>query len=442
MYEDLFKRLKRHAHTASSLGSLATHFMLHSSDTSRAEALQHALGSLKGPMMKVAQLLSTIPDMLPQEYVEALSTLQSQAPPMGWLFVKRRLKIELGPHWETLFESFEKEASAAASLGQVHKATSKEGQPLAVKIQYPDMDSVVQADISHLKIALALYEKSQKTIHTEDILEEIKVYLNQELDYKREAQSMEAFGEFFSNHPIIQVPKPIPLLSTQRVISMTWLEGLPLSHFEDASEETRNHLATALFRAWYSPLYQAGILHGDPHLGNYTASSDGAYLNLLDFGCIRVFEADFVVGILTLYEALQHNNLKKAAEAYELWGFKNLSFELIEILNLWASYLYAPLLDNSVRFIHPDLNTQYGQNIAKVIHEKLKSAGGLKPPRTFVLMDRAAVGLGAVFLRLRARLNWHLLFCELTQEFSRSNLSNKQNILLKKNKLEGEKLSL
>jgi predicted unusual protein kinase regulating ubiquinone biosynthesis (AarF/ABC1/UbiB family) len=200
---------------------------------------------------------------------------------------------------------------------------------------------------------------------------------------------------------------------------MEWVEGYPLTYFEEADESTRNHLAKTLFMAWYTPLYTAGLLHGDPHLGNYTATPDGQKINLLDFGCVRIFEPSFVEGILILYDALKHKNQKKAAEAYELWGFQNLSFELIETLNLWATYLYDPLLDDQVRFIHPELNSQEGQRLAKVIHEKLKALGGATPPRTFVFMDRVAVGLGSVFLRLKAKLNWHDLFQELTQNFQK-----------------------
>ncbi len=417
---DLLHRLKRHAQTTASLGTLATKFLWHKDDdASKARALTETLGGLKGPLMKVGQILSTIPDMLPSDYVEALSSLQSKAPPMGWLFVKRRLKAELGDGWESCFGSFEKEARHAASLGQVHKAMDLQGKDLAVKIQYPDMSSVIEADLQQLKLLLKVYEQSQKSIKTEEVFDEIATHLRQELDYCREARFLQSFKELLKDQPFVVVPTVDTASSTQHLLTMEWVEGYPLTNFEEADESTRNHLAKTLFMAWYTPLYTAGLLHGDPHLGNYTATPDGQKINLLDFGCVRIFEPSFVEGILILYDALKHKNQKKAAEAYELWGFQNLSFELIETLNLWATYLYDPLLDDQVRFIHPELNSQEGQRIAKVVHEKLKALGGATPPRTFVFMDRVAVGLGSVFLRLKARLNWHDLFQELTQNFQK-----------------------
>src|SRR6478735_1835905 len=112
-----------------------------------AASLAAALGGLKGPIMKVAQLLATIPEALPAEYAAELGQLQSQAPPMGWAFVRRRMAAELGPDWESKFGNFEREAAASASLGQVHEALSHDGRPLAVKLQYPDMQSAVEADL-------------------------------------------------------------------------------------------------------------------------------------------------------------------------------------------------------------------------------------------------------------------------------------------------------
>jgi predicted unusual protein kinase regulating ubiquinone biosynthesis (AarF/ABC1/UbiB family) len=428
--KSLLHQIKRHVQTTTSIGGLATKLLWHRDDVSRAQAFTDTLGGLKGPVMKVAQILSTIPDMLPSEYVEALSSLQSKAPPMGWLFVKRRLKDELGSEWQTLFGSFEKEATHAASLGQVHKATDFNGNSLAVKVQYPDMASVIDADLQQLKLLLKLYEQSQKSIQTEEVFEEIAVHLRQELDYRQEAKFLTAIKDLLKDHPDVCIPTVDSPRSTKHLLTMEWIEGHPLTHFELADESVRNHLAKTLFKAWYTPLYKAGLLHGDPHLGNYTATPNGQTINLFDFGCVRVFDPAFIEGILILYDALQSNNRKKAADAYALWGFQNLSNDLIETLNLWATYLYDPLLDDRVRFIHPELNSKEGQARAKIIHEKLKALGGATPPRTFVFMDRVAVGLGSVFLRLKAKLNWHDLFQEVIQDFQKETfLQNQKRVL-------------
>src|SRR6266849_1662967 len=158
-------------------------------DRSRnAAELAAALGGLKGPIMKVAQLLATIPDALPTEYVTELQKLQSEAPPMGWAFVKRRMSAELGRDWEKKFQSFEHQPAAAASLGQVHRARSLDGARLACKLQYPDMQSAVEADLQQLQWLLAIRRRLDAAIDTSEIGKEIGARVREELDYRREAK--------------------------------------------------------------------------------------------------------------------------------------------------------------------------------------------------------------------------------------------------------------
>src|SRR6187200_1214326 len=153
-----------------------------------AAELAAALGGLKGPIMKVAQLLATIPEALPPEYITELTKLQSQAPPMGWAFVKRRMQAELGADWQAKFANFEHHPAAAASLGQVHRAQSLEGAELACKLQYPDMKSAVEADLQQLGWLLAIRRRMDPAIDTSEIGQEVGARLREELDYHREAK--------------------------------------------------------------------------------------------------------------------------------------------------------------------------------------------------------------------------------------------------------------
>ena len=156
-----------------------------------ADIILNALGGLKGPLMKVAQLLSTIPDALPKEYADKLQTLQAEAPSMGWLFVKRRMRTELGNDWEKKFVKFDKTAIKAASLGQVHQAIEKKSNKLlACKLQYPNMDTTITADLKQLKIILKIYKQIESTIDTEEIYLELKDRLYEEVDYKNSINSM------------------------------------------------------------------------------------------------------------------------------------------------------------------------------------------------------------------------------------------------------------
>ena len=435
-------RFKRYAKVTSAMGGLAARLAgekylgIKINREQHAADLRAALGGLKGPLMKVAQILATIPDAIPKEYVNELSHLQADAPSMGWLFVKRRMKAELGENWLNHFKDFSKNASAAASLGQVHFAEDNQGQKLACKLQYPDMGSAVQADLKQLKLIFSLYEKYDSAISTQSIHEELSDRLKEELDYSHEIQNMNLYRHMLSDYNEITLPKPIESLSTNRLLTMTRIDGLKIMQFiaENSDIEIRNQVAMNMFKAWYVPFYKFGVIHGDPHLGNYSIRPDGG-INLMDFGCIRIFRPDFVTGVIELYKALRDGNEEQAVNAYKRWGFENPSKELISVLNIWANFIYQPLLEDKVRLINPSASGQYGRETAEKVHEELKKIGGVKPPREFVLMDRAAVGLGSVFMHLKAEVNWYRIFNDLVGDFSEEELLKKQQGAIKKSGL-------
>ena len=433
MKEDnnLVSRVKRYSRVTTSLTSLATKFAgkkylnFDLSDQKYAAQITEILGNLKGPLMKVAQLSATIPDLLPEEYARKLAELQSNAPPMSWVFVKRRMKAELGDNWENNFSSFDKEASFAASLGQVHKAKLKNNEIVACKLQYPDMSSAVEADLNQLKIIFKIYSSYNKSIQIREIYKEIEARLKEELDYKLEHRHLKIFEYMHKKNYFIKIPKVYKNISTQRLLVMEYLDGKKLIEYKNSSQKIRNELAKNLFMAWYLPFYKYGIIHGDPHLGNYSVNKDNN-INLFDYGCIRVFPAKFVKGVIDLYFALKEKNDQKIKLAYKAWGFNDIDDGLMNVLNKWALFLYDPILKNEVRRIQDSDSGIYGAKIANEVHKELKKYGGVKPPREFVFMDRAAVGLGSIFIHLRAEINWYKLFHELIKDFSVKNLEANQ----------------
>jgi predicted unusual protein kinase regulating ubiquinone biosynthesis (AarF/ABC1/UbiB family) len=280
----------------------------------------------------------------------------------------------------------------------------------------------------------SIYGQYDKSIKTEHIHAELSERLREELDYRREARATKMYGHMLCGEKGVRVPEIIDELSTNRLLTSTWLEGKKILTFKDAPQKDRNQLALNMFRAWYVPLYYYGIIHGDPHLGNYSVRDDLS-LNLLDFGCIRVFPPSFVRGVIDLYRALQNKDDALAVHAYETWGFKNLSKEQVETLNIWASFLYGPILEDKTRHIGHADGAVYGRDTAEKVHTKLrelsKDMGGIAVPREFVFMDRAALGLGSVFIHLNAEINWYRVFNELIEGFDEKKLEKAQNSVLK-----------
>lgn len=392
-----------------------------------AKALAAALGKSKGPLMKVAQMVSTVPDFLPPEYADELSQLQAQAPAMGWPFVRRRMRAELGADWQSKFAEFGKEAAHAASLGQVHRATLHDGREVACKLQYPDMASAVESDVGQLKMMLGMFKRLDGSVDPSEVVEEITDRLREELDYAREAKHMALYQHLLRDADYVQVPDLVPELCTDRLLTMSWVSGERLDDYESAPQDVRNTIARNLFWTWWRPFTGAAVIHGDPHLGNYQVTQDGQGLNLLDFGCIRIFPPNFVAGVVDLYRGLLADDFDAIYAAFEKWGFKGLNTELVEVLAIWARFIYGPLIDDRVRSVADGIKPgDYGRKEAFAVRKLLKEKGPVTIPREFVFMDRAAIGLGAAYLRLGAELNYHQLFEESLDGFSEAALGEAQ----------------
>ena len=257
------------------------------------------------------------------------------------------------------------------------------------------------------------------------------------LDYFQESRHMRLYGLIFENDELIRVPNVNQSLSTRRLLTMSWMEGNPLLNYKDHDLESRNVIARAMFKAWWFPFSHYGIIHGDPHLGNYTIFENEenrpAGINLLDYGCMRAFPVKFVQGVIDLYQGLRTDNRDLIVHAYETWGFSGLSNDLIDILNIWANFIYGPLLEDRERSLADGISpAEYGRSQAFQVHKGLREKGPVTVPREFVFMDRAALGLGGVFLHLNARLNFYRIFNEYIENFDMDVLSQRQKAAFEK----------
>lgn len=386
------------------------------------------LGNLKGVFLKAAQLTSMIPGFLPEAQRQALSVLCTHSPAMGWPFVLRRLNKEWGENWPKRISFFEKQAAFAASLGQVHRAELLDGTRVACKVQYPGMQEALETDLHALDRLAEIYAWFYSALQTKNLRQELRARVLLELNYRQEAQHVQWFSRFFEGHSFVSVPRFYPDLSSGTLLTLEWMNGHGLKDAFHASQDVRDRLGKQIFLAWHEPFYQAGLLHGDPHMGNMLWTNDG--ITLLDFGCVGVFDPSFVGSLIDLYEGLVHDQKDRIAHVYEVWGFGTLNKQLVEILTLWASFLFKPFLKNQKAFFQDVACVEEGKKIALSIHKSLSKVGQINPPGCFLLMDRVAVVLGGLLLQLNPQAHWQNLLLTLFDSFSLDKCQNRQKKIL------------
>jgi predicted unusual protein kinase regulating ubiquinone biosynthesis (AarF/ABC1/UbiB family) len=253
-----------------------------------ADQIFRVLGELKGGAMKLGQALSIFEAALPPEiagpYRATLTRLQESAPPLPARTVHQVLATDLGPDWRDQFASFEDVPAAAASIGQVHQAVWHDGRRVAVKIQYPGAGRALISDFNQLSRAGRLFGLLMPGLDVKPLLDELRDRVTEELDYHLEAASQRAFALAYLDDPDIYVPDVVT--GTRHVLVSEWMDGTPLSAIiRDGSKEDRDHAGILLTRFLFSGPSRAGLLHADPHPGNFRLLDDGR-LGVLDFGAV------------------------------------------------------------------------------------------------------------------------------------------------------------
>jgi predicted unusual protein kinase regulating ubiquinone biosynthesis (AarF/ABC1/UbiB family) len=254
-----------------------------------AEQLFQVLGQLKGGAMKLGQALSVFEAALPEDlaapYRAALTKLQEAAPPLPVATVHAVLALELGPRWREQFSSFDDRPAAAASIGQVHRAVWADGREVAVKIQYPGAGPALLADLKQLGRLARLFSVFIPGLDIKPLLTELEERVTEELDYRLEAEAQETFAAAYDGDQEIRIPEVVT--GTERVLVTEWMEGIPLSHtIADGTQEERDRASLLLARFLLSGPVLAGLLHADPHPGNFRLLPDGR-LGVIDFGAVN-----------------------------------------------------------------------------------------------------------------------------------------------------------
>ena len=356
------------------------------------ELIAQTLGELKGAVMKVGQMASIAGDLLPKEMADALGALQREAPPMDFEVIAEQIERELGAPPPMLFERFDPEPFASASIGQVHRARTDDGREVVVKVQYPGVDDAVDSDLAHLKVALrasGLVKIKKKALDA--VFAELKARLVEELDYCNEADNVRLFADYYRDHDHVVVPEVVGERSSQRVLTLTYEPGHHITELEGFSQEVRNDIGAALFRTLADQIFNLKVLHADPNPGNFAFRPDGTVV-LYDFGCVKRLDPETIeayrdtirAGFTEDYEGIEAGLIRL--------GARNLDGPEIPLdyYKPWRDIFLRPLLgDDPYDFGHSSLQ----KDAIKLVPAFLtKYIGAFQPPVEMVFLDRVVVG--------------------------------------------------
>jgi len=371
---------------------------------------------LKGAFMKLVQMLSMRDDILPPEALKILSVVQSHVPPMDYAEIRAQVRRELGKDPKDLFTAFDPEAFAAASLGQVHRAVLKSGEEVVVKVQYPGVDETVQQDLQNIKALLNTFtligrDVMRQRIDYTDVHRELEERLHEELDYLNEAKNIALFQRMFRDDPEVVIPQVYPDYCSRRVLTMSLLEGYPFADIlkPGVDQSLKDWVAVKYFRVLWRQVFEFGVLHTDPHPGNYLVTFHPK-LVILDFGSIRIFPEAIRKAYHGMASAILHRDERTIAECCVRLGFLNKGDDpapLIRILYL----IFEPVIVNRVYDPRDYDSLERGMEAATIgLENRLFNAPGHR-----VFLARALIGLDAYLKQLGTVTNWHRIFKECVE---------------------------
>lgn len=378
-----------------------------------AQDVADVLGNMKGAIMKAGQMFSFIADGLPSEAAAALATLQSDVAPMAPSLASRVIEEELGHPPESLFLDWNPVPVAAASIGQVHEAVLRDGRRVAVKVQYPGVDTAIKSDLENAQLLYGMFSQyAMPSLDVKAMIDEVRARMSEELDYRIEAASQNEFARYYNGHPFIRVPEVVHEYSARRVITSEWVEGLRWSEFlERASEGAKQTAAEVLMRFAQGSVYFHRMFNGDPHPGNYRFHLDGT-ITFLDFGLVKRWTEEEVEELTPVLDAVLAQDAQALVVQVEKLGALKPDHGVDPAMILdYASTPYIP-------FIHPDF--AYSREwMASALQKVIDIEGNYRElldkinlPTSYVILDRLVWGVGSLLGHLNARNNWGALLDE------------------------------
>lgn len=387
----------------------------HEFEMKTAEQVANALGNMKGVLMKLGQMASFIDEGMPEVFRDALAQLQQDAPPMSAELAARVVEEELGHEPDRVFAEWDPEPVAAASIGQVHRAITREGEAVAVKVQYPGVDDAIRADLANAAVLYNAVSLMFRGLEPGPIVEELTKRFSEELDYHTEAEHQRLFGRLYRGHPFISIPRVVDRYSTARVLTTELAEGARFGDVVDTwPQHERNLAAEAIYRFAFRSIWRFRVFNGDPHPGNYLFRPGGR-VTFLDFGLVRHFTDEEHENRV---ELMHHQIVEHDVHALRL---------LLERLHFLKES--APFSDEKVEdyfgyFILPvreDKVFKYTRDFAvEALHRTFDPTGEhgdlmrwFNLPPSYVILNRIQWGLNAILARLEATANWRRIGEEL-----------------------------
>ncbi|MEM9610564.1 MAG: AarF/ABC1/UbiB kinase family protein [Actinomycetota bacterium] len=380
-----------------------------------AESVRDTLGGMKGAMMKIGQLASFLDQGLPEPVRLALAELQTSAPPMAPELVAEQIERELGGPPDELFAEWDPVPIASASIGQVHRAMTRDGRAVAVKVQYPGVDDAIEADLRAADWIFGGLGTAFPGLETEAIVDELRERLVEELDYVQEAQNQRFFAEAYAGHPYIHIPEVVPELSTRRVLTSELVDGVDFATARTWSQEERDRAAETIYRFAFGSLYQLRAFNGDPHPGNYLFHPGGR-VTFLDFGLVKHFEPSEVEVFEALIETMV---LERDIPAFRrvlrdaglLRESERFSDEAVE--DYFAHFYDFVLYDGDEYTITPEFASDTVRRMFRADEEHVELTKSANVPPSFVIIQRINLGLYAIFGDLHATGPWRGISEEL-----------------------------
>jgi predicted unusual protein kinase regulating ubiquinone biosynthesis (AarF/ABC1/UbiB family) len=376
-----------------------------------AEDVRRTMGEMKGAVMKVGQVLSLMTGVVPDEVAKQLASLQSDAPPMDYRLVEEVFLAEYGEPPRGVFKQFEKEPFAAASIGQVHRATLHDGRRVAVKVQYPGVREAIAADLANAGMLIGLAARMSRGLEAGPIVEDLKAGISGELDYVAEARWQTHFADLYRGHAFVKVPEVVEELCRERVLVQELVRGRPFAEAYALPPAERYRVAESVFRYAFGNFYRHGLFNGDPHPGNYLLLGDGR-IAFVDYGCVARFPQNVVDQFRALIMALYDGDLPRWRVECERIGIlrEGAPFSTDELYE-HMHWFWKPVLEPEVTFT-PELAAEMVRRNAQATGPGGAINRQLNIPPGMVFLSRINFGLAGLLGGLEVRGPWRSIIAE------------------------------